>query len=95
MSKALKLKCDISEAPRVTARAATIPDALKNFDDLPDSASVRLPVVCALFACSSATVWRRVKSGAIPESRKFGEKITIWNVSELRQALSEKMKGSA
>ena len=35
----------------------------ENFDALPDSAHVRLPVVVGLFACSAATVWRRVKDG--------------------------------
>lgn len=63
-------------------------DALKNFDSLPDSASVRQPVVEALFACSSTTVWRRVKAGLIPEPKKFGPRHTAWNVGELRAALN-------
>jgi predicted DNA-binding transcriptional regulator AlpA len=57
------------------------------FDQYPNSASVRLPVVMALFACSSATVWRRVKSGHIPQPRKLSLRTTCWNVGELRQAL--------
>ena len=65
-----------------------LPDALRNFDQLPDSANVRLPVVRALYACSSATVWRRVKAGVIPQPKKFGEKLTAWNVGELRRSLS-------
>ena len=67
----------------------TIPDALRLFDELPDSAYVRQPVVEALFGCSPATVWRRVKDGGIPRPRKFSERITAWNVGALRQALSE------
>lgn len=65
---------------------SVLPTALQQFDRLPDSANVRLPVVTALFGCSSATVWRRVKSGAIPPPRKFGG-TTVWNVGDLRAAL--------
>lgn len=65
-----------------------IPDALKNFDQLPDSANVRLPVVRGLYACSSATVWRGVKNGNIPAPQKHSERITTWNVGQLRQSLA-------
>ncbi len=67
--------------------AAPIPDALRNFDALPDSANVRLPVVAALFACSTVTVWRRVKKGTLPAGRRLSEGVTAWNVGELRKAL--------
>lgn len=65
-----------------------IPDALKNFDLLPDSANVRLPVVAALRGCSTATVWRDVKRGLLPAPRKLSERVTTWNVGELRKALA-------
>ncbi len=65
-----------------------ISEALKNFDQLPDSASVRQPVVQALYACSSASVWRGVKAGRIPHPRKLSPRTTCWNVGELRQALA-------
>jgi predicted DNA-binding transcriptional regulator AlpA len=65
-----------------------IPDALQNFDLLPDSANVRQPVVEALFACSSATVWRRVKDRRIPKPKKLSARVTAWNVGELRRALA-------
>ena len=65
----------------------SIPDALRNFDSLPDAAFVRLPVVTALFACSRTTVWRRVKKGSMPAPRKLSEAVTAWNVRELRLAL--------
>ena len=69
-----------------TAQSA-IPDALKNFDSLPDSANVRQPVVEGLYGCSSATVWRNVKKGIIPAPRKTSERVTAWNVGQLRAAL--------
>ena len=78
-----------------TSKAAaerTIPEALRLFDELPDSAYVRQPVVELLFGCSAATVWRRVKDGGIPRPRKLSERITGWNVGALRQALSD-LKG--
>lgn len=67
---------------------ANIPDALANFDRLPDSAFVRLPVVTSLFACSPATIWRRVKAKTIPAPRKLSEGVTAWRVGELRKSLS-------
>ena len=67
---------------------SAIPDALKNFDSLPDSANVRQPVVEGLVGCSAATVWRMVKRGALPAPRKLSERVTAWNVGELRKALT-------
>ncbi|NBQ69366.1 MAG: transcriptional regulator [Nitrosomonadaceae bacterium] len=65
-----------------------IPEALKNFDQLPDSANVRQPVVQALYACSPASVWRGVNAGRIPKPRKLSPRTTCWNVGELRAALA-------
>ncbi len=61
---------------------------LANFDQLPDSAHVRQPVVEALYACSSATLWRRVKEGKIPAPKKLSARISAWNVGELRSDLA-------
>lgn len=70
---------------------SNLPISLSNFDALPDSASVRQPVVEALFGCSSATVWRWVKAGIIPAPHKFlGQRISAWNVGELRNALASR-----
>lgn len=67
---------------------SAIPDALKNFDSLPDSANVRQPVVQGLVGCSAATVWRMVKRGTLPAPRKLSDRVTAWNVGELRKALT-------
>lgn len=67
--------------------SAAIPDALRNFDALPDSAYVRLPVTSALFQISPATTWRWSKSGRIPAPRRLSEGVTAWNVGDLRKAL--------
>lgn len=63
-----------------------IPTALQNFDSLPNSAEVRLPVVCGFYGISPATTWRGVKAGRIPAPRKFSPRCTTWNVGELRAA---------
>lgn len=66
----------------------TIPSALQHFDQLPDSAYVRQPIVEALFACSGTTLWRRVKDGRIPRPRKLSDRVTAWQVGELRRVLN-------
>ena len=65
-------------------------EALINFDQLPNSANVRLPVVMALYGISPATVWRNVKNGYIPKPQKLTVRTTVWNVGELRSALNVK-----
>ena len=64
-----------------------IPSALANFDRLPDSAFVRLPVVCALRGISAPTAWRWVRSGHLPAPVKLGPNTSAWNVGELRRQL--------
>lgn len=73
--------------PTIPTRAAPdIADALRYFDQLPDSAYVRLPVVAALLGISPMTVWRWSRSGRLPRPKKVGPKVTAWNVGELRKA---------
>lgn len=71
---------------------ADIPAALKQFDSLPDSANVRLPIVAALNGISAPTVWRWVKAGRIPNPKKLGPNTTAWNVGELRRSRAEDVK---
>lgn len=65
-----------------------LPHSLQSFDSLPDSAHVRLPTVTSLFACSPATAWRWVKGGRIPKPRKLSQRVTAWNVGDLRRVLN-------
>jgi len=63
-----------------------IPVGLAEFDQLPDSAFVRLPVVRAVNGnVGSATVWRWCKAGILPAPHKIGPNTTAWNVGELRR----------
>lgn len=66
-----------------------LPGELIQFDQLPDSANVRLPTVKKLFGMSAATVWRQAGK-TIPPPRKLSARITTWNVGLLRKALAEK-----
>lgn len=66
---------------------SSIPEALKCFDSLPNTAHVRLPVVQALFGISSATVWRMVAAGAL-KTHKLTPRTTTFNVGELRESLN-------
>lgn len=68
--------------------AGAVPAALKNFDSLPDSANVRVAVVAALAGYSQATVWRKAKAGKLPAPRRVSDRVTVWNVGELRAFLS-------
>ena len=65
----------------------TISAALANFDNLPDNARASLSTVCALYAVSPATIWRRVRSGTVPAPIKDGAS-TRWLVGELKTALA-------
>lgn len=69
------------------ANAPEFDRSLREFDALPDIAHVKLNVVKALYAGSSATVWRRVSDGLIPAPYKLGGS-TLWRVGELRAALN-------
>lgn len=66
--------------------------ALRNFDQLPDSAQVRLPTVQALLSVSKATIWRMVKANQL-KTYKLTERTTTFNVGELRALLSSKEEG--
>ena len=67
-----------------------IPEALAQFDQLPNSAYVRLPIVQRLYGISTASVWRGVKKGTIPEPKKLSVRCTGWNVGLIRVALAAK-----
>jgi predicted DNA-binding transcriptional regulator AlpA len=71
--------------PQASAKP-TIPASLAQFDDLPDSAHVRLPIVAALYGVSTPTIWRWSKAGSIPSAKKIGPNTTAWNVGELRRS---------
>jgi predicted DNA-binding transcriptional regulator AlpA len=69
-------------------KSATTPSSVcPSFDSLPDAAHVPMTTVCALLGCSPATGWRLVRSGQLPAPRKFGARMTRFNVGDLRRSL--------
>lgn len=68
----------------------SIPKALVNFDQLPDSAYIRLPVMKGLYGVSAASIWRGVKNSTIPSPKKLTARTTAWNVGQVRAALATK-----
>ena len=76
----------------MTDVSSNINPALRDFDQLPSSQQVRLPIVKALLGISSATVWRMVKTKQL-KTHKFTERTTTFNVGELRALLASKVEG--
>ena len=72
---------------------ATAAPSLAQFDTLPASAHVRLPVVAALHGIGPATVWRWVKAGRLPAPVKLGPNVTAWRVGELRCVMAARVAG--
>lgn len=71
----------------------TIHPALRDADQYPNTAHVRLPVVKGLLGVSSATVWRMVKAGKL-KTYKLTERTTTFNMGEVRTLLnSQKVEG--
>lgn len=68
----------------------TIPEALALFDQLPDSAYIRLPVLKRLYGISAASCWRGVKNSTIPKPVKISERCTAWSVKAIRADLAAK-----
>jgi hypothetical protein len=62
------------------------PAALRNFEDLPDTARVSAAVPRGLWDISETTLRRRVAAGIIPAPVKDGRD-RRWIVGELRAAL--------
>ena len=69
---------------------SSINPALRDFDYLPNSQQVRLPVVKALLGISSATVWRMIKAKQL-RAHKLTKRTTTFNVGELRALLNSKV----
>lgn len=65
-----------------------VSDALMNFDQLPESANVRVDVVAGLFGVSIPSVWRMTRDGRLPQAKRISARHTAWNVGELRAVLA-------
>lgn len=59
---------------------------LSAFSELPDDAMISIPTVAVLLDAGISTVWRRVKSGELPKTFKFGGS-TRMRVGDIRAVL--------
>lgn len=59
------------------------------FDQLPDCAWVRKPMVMALFGVSNTTLWRWGNEGRIPKPTLIGPRVSAWRVGDLRKFLGQ------
>lgn len=66
--------------------------SIESFDSLPDSAFISLPVVCTMFGCSPATIWRRVRQGDLVAPHRIGKRTTRWELGQIRTALANAKK---
>lgn len=77
------------DAPVLVSDTTTsVPESLKQFDSLPDSAHVQLRTVAAVVGVSESTVWRMVKRGNLPSPKRISERASRWNVGALRRAIA-------
>ena len=60
-----------------SAPTQVIHPALSQFDQMPNSAYIRLPVIMSLYGVSAATIWRGVKNSTIPKPAKLSERCTV------------------
>lgn len=63
-------------------------DPVKNFDDLPNSAVIRVPTVIAVLGISRATWWNGVRDGIYPPALQIGPRSVGWRVSDIRAILA-------
>ena len=67
----------------------SIPVAVKQFDNYPDSAFIRPQIAKTLIGVSISTFWRLAKSGQI-KTHKLTERTTTVKVSDLRAFMADK-----
>lgn len=58
------------------------------FEQLPDEAILRLPMVLALTGRSRSGFWAGVKAGTLPKPVKIGGRAVGWRVGAIRQLLA-------
>ena len=53
-------------------------------DVLPATGYVRQSQLLRFIPFSSATLWRKVSAGQFPRPRKLSERVTAWDVADIR-----------
>ncbi|MEO8401528.1 MAG: AlpA family phage regulatory protein [Gammaproteobacteria bacterium] len=73
-------------------------------DKLPETGYLRLkqilgnkhsqPPILPLIPISKSTWWEGVKTGRFPQPIKLGPRTTVWRVEDIRQLISNGIKGN-
>lgn len=64
------------------------------FDDLPSAGFIRQSqLIPNVVPFSSATLWRKCKAGHFPKPVKLSERVTAWNVGDVRKFLETQAAG--
>lgn len=58
-----------------------------NYDNLPDAALLREKQLAPILPWSSATLWRRVKTGQFPQPVRLDGRVTCWRWGDVRDWL--------
>lgn len=86
------VRAPVGRATRDFSRSShyrSIDQSIREFDSLPYSALVRLPVVLAITSCTAPTIYRWIKAGLFPAPIKMGPSASAWEVGELREWLDK------
>jgi predicted DNA-binding transcriptional regulator AlpA len=66
------------------------------FDTLPDTGYIRQSqLIPDVVPISSATLWRKCKSGTFPKPVRLSERVTAWRVGDVRNWLEAQSKVGA
>ena len=60
----------------------------RSFDDMPNSALVRIRDALEIIPVSPSTWWEGVRAGKYPKGFKLGLKTTVWRVGDIRAFLA-------
>lgn len=94
----------ISKVHAATADASTSKPKQSVFDQLPDSAYLRVsqlvqspkrPDSTAPLPFSEPTLWRKVKNGSFPKPHRLGTRITAWKVGQVREWMQAQANANA
>jgi predicted DNA-binding transcriptional regulator AlpA len=63
--------------------------AARNWDSLPDTANVDVKTVATILGRSTASIWRDVASGRLPQPKRFTARCSRWPVGVIRVHLKQ------
>lgn len=56
---------------------------------LPEKGCIRLKHILQLIDVSKSTWWKGVKDGRFPQPLRFGSRLTMWRVEDIRRLIEQ------